>query len=398
VVSENESQILSTESERDAMKPKKLKIAIIRPGIHTLDEQFCYYLARNDCDVSLIAPEYSVATSNRINSPNFRVKLLRAFNFGKYADFPITFGLYSYLVEENFDLLQPGEDFQFSTWIAALYARKYKKRLLLIEEKYAYPRRTIHKLLFKFFEKTTCALVWNTAAKIICHSQACYQFMLERTKNKAGIKEKLTCLPVGVNTDVFFKTKVDYHLDNERLRVISVGRLIEHKDYPTMINALSYLVHQMKLDIELTIIGDGPLKKQLVALTKHHGLQEKITFIDKVVFSDLRLFYSRGNLFVLPSKCECLGAVILEAMACSLPIIVSNVGGMVDFVESNKNGYVFEVGNSKELAGKILELRNEEKRKQFGQESLRLVREEFDWNILIKKYIKMIERETLLVR
>lgn len=370
---------------------KKFKIAIIRPGIHTINEQFCYFLARNGLDVTLVAPENSIATPNKINNPNFRVKFLKTVNFGKFVDFPITIGLYRYLKKEDFDIIQSNEDFQFVTWISALYSKMNKKKFFVIEEKYTYPRFRIHRILFRIFRKLFCQFVWRTAEKIICHSRASLSFMQNSIKGEK-IKKKLLFLPIGVNTNIFYPINVKK--ENFDLRIISVGRLIDHKDYPTLIKAVSYLIKQKNINIKLTIIGRGLLKSSLSKMIKNLDLNNNVFIIDRVPFQEINKYYSENEIFILPSVRESVGAVVLETMACGLPVILSNVGGMTDFVKNGKNGYIFKAGDYKDLAGKILKLMNKQKRNKFGNESLRLAKEKFDWSILIKKYIKIFADNT----
>lgn len=366
---------------------QKFKIAIIRPGVHTLDEQFCYYLAKNGFDVTLIVPKNSVATPNKINNPNFQVKLLKAINFGRFVDFPITVGLYWYLKKEEFDIVQSNEDFQFITWISVLYSKLNNKPFFLIEEKYVYPRFKIQRFLFRIFQKLFCSFVWIVCKKIICHSKACLLFMRKSIKNKK-LREKLLFLPVGINTDIFYPVKI---LKNaEYLRIITVGRLVDHKDYPTLLKAVNHLLKN-QLKIKLTIIGKGLLKDYILRLIESLNLKKNVSMIKEIPFGKLREYYSRYDLFILSSIRECVGAVTLEAMACGLPVIVSDAGGTLDFVEVGKNGYLFKRADYLDLADKILKLTSRQKRQQFEQESLRLAKEKYNWDILVQKYITIFK-------
>ena len=369
------------------MKKQNEKIAVIRPGIHTVDEQFCHYLVKEGFEGTLIAPKKSLATPNEIFNPNYKVRLLKALNCGPFKDFPIFLNLYSYLRKENFDIVQASEDFQCFTWVAALYAKFNHKLFFPMEDRYYFPRKKFDRYLYKIFKIMFFPLVWTTANKIICRSTAALRFT-ENSLNNKKLKSKLVFLPIGVNTDIFFpvKTKVV----EKNLKIITVGRLINHKDYPTLLKAVKYLKDQKMTSVDLTIVGQGPLKHALLDQIRKDDLAENIKIYEKVEFSKLKTYYSNHQLFVISSISEGMGAVVLEAMACGLPLGVSRVGGMIDFVENGKNGYIFSAGDYKDLANKILKLTDKQTRRKLGQQSLKKVKERFDWQVLIKEYAKVL--------
>ncbi len=363
----------------------KTKIAVIRPGIHTIDEQFCEYISKNGYDVTLVVP----SSSKKIKNHPYQVQYLKSVNFGKLADFPLTLGLFHYLKDQNFDIVQSNEDFQFITWVAAYYSKVHKKPFFLIEEIYKYPRFKMHRFFFKLFQKTMCRFVWKNSSMIICHSNACLKFM-EKSISSHAEKSKLVFLPIGVNTKLFYKTKSEQK-DSSCLKIISVGRLISHKDYPTLFKSVEHLTKTEKIDLKLTIVGKGELKSELEQQIEAMKLADVIELIDHVDFETLKDHYNENDIFVLSSIREAMGAVVLEAMACGLPVIVSDAGGAPDFVSDGKNGFVFEKGNYLDLADKIYQLNDNNLRKEFAQESTRMIEDTFDWDIVIKKYIQIMK-------
>ena len=375
------NKLNSLECEDDFCELERKKIAIIRPGIHTINEQFCHYLSNEGYSITLIAPE----GSTKINPSNYDVKYIKSFNLGRFVDFPLTPSLYNYLKHENFDIIQSNEDFQFMTWLAAFYSWKHNKQFILIEEIYKLPRFKIHRLFFILFQKTICKFAWNVSDKIICHSKASFDFLKQSMGSKYN-PNKIYYLPIGVNTEIFHKTKSK---KQSVLNIISVGRLISHKDYPILLKACEYLDKHKKIDFHLTIIGRGELKNELKRQIGVMDLAQRVKIIDNVPFNDLKFWYSDSDIFVLSSVREAMGAVILEAMACGLPVIISDVGGAPDFVENGKNGFVFKNGNHLDLANKICNLADNDLRNSFSNESLKLVKEKFDWNVVIKEYAKL---------
>lgn len=367
---------------------RHMKVAVIRPAVHTIDEQFCNYLAKNEFDITLIAPKNSIATPNKIYHPNFKVKLLRTMNFGIFTDFPITLGLYSCLKKENFDIVQANEDFQFTTWVSALYCRLYAKRLILFEDKYFFPRHKLDYGLYQIFRRLFFRFVWNTSSTIVCRSKAAFSFIKEIIE--PAFRNKLTILTIGVNTSLFHP--IHTKRNEKVLRIFTIARLIPNKDYPTLVKAIHYIKNHKKIPISLAIVGRGYLYNSLKQQVSDYDLQNDVKIIRQIPYNRLKHYYSHHDIFVLPSVVEPNGSVVVEAMACGLPVIISNVGGMLDFVEDGRNGYIFAVGDYRDLADKILKLVDKEKREKLSKESLKLVKEKFDWDVLIKKYIKVFKK------
>lgn len=364
----------------------RLKLAVVRPGIHPIDEQPCYFLAKNGFDVTLFAPYNSEATPNKVYHPNFKVLFYKALNKEWVEGYPLPFNLFSCLKRIQPDIVYASEDSQPVTWIASVYARARGIPIILCSERYQLPTRNFDKFVYTLCKPLVFPFVWKNAKRIICRSKATFKFM-KREVNKET-REKLVYLPLGVNTNIFYPTRKKRK--DEVLRLITVARLLEKKELMTLIKALEHVKLHQNIRIKLSIVGRGPLYDRLKEEVRKQNLVQDVTFVQNVQFFKMKDLYNQHNLFILPSSLESLGAAVLEAMACGLPVIISNVGGMLDFVEDGKNGYIFSVGDHKDLADKIVQLTDIKTRIRFGEEGLKLVREKFDWSILIKKYANVI--------
>lgn len=365
---------------------KRLRLAVIRPGIHPIDEQPCYFFANNGFDVTLLAPYNSGATPNKIFHPNFKVLYYKAFNKGWVEGYPIPFNLYSCLKQVRPDIIYASEDSQPITWVASYFARIYKKSLVICSERYNLPTRRIDRSFYRIGKTLIFPYAWDSSRRIICRSKETLNFMRKEVDKKT--QRKLVYLPLGVNTEIFYPTKKEKK--SYMLKIITVARLLKKKEIITLIKAIGLIKRDRKIHVKLQIVGRGPLYDTLKSEVHKQNLVSEVRFISNIPYFQMRDLYCQHNLFVLPSSLESLGAAVLEAMACGLPVIISNVGGMLDFVKDGKNGYIFHVGDYKDLANKIEQLTDINKRRRFGQESLKLVSEKFDWSILIQKYANVI--------
>jgi glycosyltransferase involved in cell wall biosynthesis len=123
----------------------------------------------------------------------------------------------------------------------------------------------------------------------------------------------------------------------------------------------------------LIFVGNGILEEEL----KRRASVKNIHFIDFNNQTMMPVVYRLGNVFVLPSQYgESWGLAVNEAMACGLPVLVSNRCGCArDLVSNGQNGYIFESGDRNELCGKMKEMLNLNKLKFMGDVSLEIIQE-----------------------
>ena len=129
----------------------------------------------------------------------------------------------------------------------------------------------------------------------------------------------------------------------------------------------AYALYRDRLKLQpwkLVLLGDGPLRPQIVALRSELHLQEDVFLPGFKQYSDLPAYYGLAKAFVLASTREPWGLVVNEAMAAGLPVIVSERAGCVpDLVKAGVNGYTFEPLDVEALSTHFLRLtRNEDER------------------------------------
>lgn len=168
----------------------------------------------------------------------------------------------------------------------------------------------------------------------------------------------------------------------------TVARLAPEKGHLYLIRALA-VAKQFIPDIHLTMIGDGPEKQRLVWLAKELGIYDRITFLGyKDDFAKRMLSY---DVFVLPSKKESFGIVLLYAGALFLPTIATNVGGIPEVVEHGKTGILVEPENSEMLAQAIINMYNHpEWREEYGLEARQRIEERFSEEKMVESYEKVL--------
>ncbi|MFT6733285.1 MAG: glycosyltransferase involved in cell wall biosynthesis [Polaribacter sp.] len=136
-------------------------------------------------------------------------------------------------------------------------------------------------------------------------------------------------------------------IKDENILIGSVGRLVEVKNYPSLIRAFSLLLKRQP-NTRLALAGDGPEKARLSVLIDELDLKDKVFLLGRR--EDVPSVMNAYDIFVLPSFREGLSNTILEAMSAALPAVVTNVGGSPEIVIENKTGHLFEVSNIIQLA------------------------------------------------
>jgi glycosyltransferase involved in cell wall biosynthesis len=229
---------------------------------------------------------------------------------------------------------------------AAILARKLKLPLVITARgtdinlipKYAIPRKMI-------------AWAADQAEAIIGVSRALKERMIE-----LGIdKSKISALRNGVDLHVF----QPINQDTARQKVgflqgrwlVSVGHLIERKGHHLIIEALRQLP-----DVNLAIIGDGPMRNELRALAVRLGVDDRVRILGAVNQLELPNYYSAADALVLASSREGMANVLLEAIACGLPVVATPIWGTPEVIASADAGLLTEDRSSSSLASSIKEL------------------------------------------
>jgi glycosyltransferase involved in cell wall biosynthesis len=122
---------------------------------------------------------------------------------------------------------------------------------------------------------------------------------------------------------------------------LAVGRLSREKGHADLIRALAYLRPlEPSLKVRLVIAGDGPERSRIARLASALRLSEQVTLVGQV--SRIQPYYAAADLLVLPSHSEGSPNVLLEAMAASLPIVATTVGGIPEIVTHQESALLVE--------------------------------------------------------
>lgn len=214
--------------------------------------------------------------------------------------------------------------------------------------------------------------------------------MKEQTRKFVSNK-KIHITPFGIDLEKFFQDK-----SVQTSNTINVGIVkkleetygIEYliKGFKILLDRVNDLDYELSKILKLTIVGGGSQKDYLINLTKKLGIQKSTEFIGIIPHKEVPSYLNEFDIFCAPSIIESFGVAVIEASACELPVVVSNVGGLPEVVDNGKTGYVVPPKDSKAIADKLYELVfDESKRKSMGNKGRKKVTELYDWEKNVDK-------------
>lgn len=217
--------------------------------------------------------------------------------------------------------------------------------------------------------------------------------------SKAVLKECLDCsfnnvIQIYNGIDVKKFIQCEKH-ENDIFKIINISRITHTKKGQDILIKALKICKDRGVNFNCDFVGGiydygKESFEYLKTLVEELELEKNIKFLGNR--EDIPQLLSQSDLFVLPSRNEGLGLVVLEAMASRVPVIASNIDGPAELIQNNKTGLLFESENYEDLAEKILYMyNNRDKMENFSKEAYEFVHE-FDIQIMCKKYIELYEK------
>lgn len=197
---------------------------------------------------------------------------------------------------------------------------------------------------------------------------------------------RLHLIPNGVDLRLFYPA--DAPSPGSPPTVLFLGRLTEHKDPLTLLRA-AHRLQQSGRSIRLALVGDGPLRDPLVQEAQRLGLN--VHFHGIVSHDRLPPLLRNAHAFVLPSHSEGHPKALLEAMACGLPVVVSDIPGNRSVVEPGENGLLFPPGDAAKLADQLeTVLADHTLAERLGRAAYTTIAQHYDLNELIRREVMLL--------
>jgi len=279
------------------------------------------------------------------------------------------------------DLVHAHGHVYMSSYLAGKFAKKYKKPFIVTQHNTFIDYQSILNMLEHLNDLIIGKSVLKHADRIITVSKETMKYVLRLGADKS----KTSVMYNGVDIDYFHpankaENRKKLGLPKNRKIILSVRRLVYKNGLDTLIESASHVTRNHP-DVLFVVAGKGPSRKLIEDRIKELGIEDNIKLTGFVPDNLLPAYYDAADYFVLPSASgEGLPLVLLEAMACGLPVIATTVGGTPEIIDHMKNGVLVPPRNPEAMADTLSKLLSEKKlEKSIGEEARIVVENRFNW-------------------
>jgi len=197
--------------------------------------------------------------------------------------------------------------------------------------------------------------------------------------------QKSIVIPNGIDIDYFSpRPKM-----NGECFCGMLSRLNSLRDHVTLIEAISLLKSK---NVKLLIGGDGPTLGELKKITEKLDVIDFVKFLGLLEGNDVLEFFHKINIYVHASFGETMSTSLMQAMACGLPVIASDVDGINNMIDNGKNGLLVPLRDKLALASALVELsENAEYRKRLSHTARQYAIENFSNKVMFDRYFRLIK-------
>jgi len=312
------------------------------------------------------------------------VLVIRFKEIGKVFNAPVVFGQLLRTAQSDCNVIHIHFPNPLGELAALLISSTKKKKVVVTYHNDVIPQNNFQSFLLYFYEHVITLPLLKRANAIIVHSP---HYVNESSLLKK-FKSKVRIVPSGVDIKRFRPNlnvqniKKGYGEDYKL--IMFAGRLVQYKGIKYLIKAMPYILKKVPKS-KLLIVGKGPLKSNLILQVQRLGLQDNITFIGNLNDQEYPLYMGACDVLVLPSvsRQEGFGLTLLEAMACSKPVVGSKISAIPYIIDDGMSGLLAEPANPIDIAEKICKIiTNESLAKKLGDNGRKKVEKHFEWSVI----------------
>lgn len=364
---------------------KKISVLLVNPssklgGGNTVSNNLAVGLDKGTFKVFSFFPQEGPAVSILKKVPDITLLISTRSDF-----FSIFYFLLNFLNKNRIDIIH-AQGTRAAFWVKLVFLFLRKK------PKFIYTLHGLHIIYRPFFQKYPLLFLErffnNLVDRLVCPSLSVKSSV---EKYKIIKREKIELIYNGIDIGKFSRAvpykKEKLNLPPQAIVVSAIQRLDYPKDILTVLKSFR-IIKELVNNTWLVIVGDGPLRLKLQEQACILQISDKILFLG--ARRDIEKIIAMSEIVVLSSRFEALGLTLLEAMADGKPVIGSKVEGISEIIKPGLNGFLFELGNDRQLAYYLEKLIKDPKlRLTMGKRGFRFVKKSFDLKSMIKKYERL---------
>jgi glycosyltransferase involved in cell wall biosynthesis len=218
---------------------------------------------------------------------------------------------------------------------------------------------------------------------------------------RSRIEDKVSIVPMGINVSEYAadksreELKARHGIDSKNV-ILFVGRLVEVKGCEYLLKAFKEVL-ALRNDVELLIVGSGPLEAGLKAMAGDLGIEGQVKFEGFVEHDQVIDYYLLSDIVVFTSILDSHGfneglpLVLLETMATGKPVIATDVAGAREVIRDGWNGLLVGQKDPGQIAINVLKLLNDGALKAKFSANALVTAAEYDWDVIARKYARIME-------
>lgn len=206
---------------------------------------------------------------------------------------------------------------------------------------------------------------------------------------------KVATILNGTDIDVFSDERATVAAVRDRIAFsrycLFVGQLTSRKAPDLLLRAIADVE-----EMSCVFAGDGPMRRKLEVLARDLGIEQRVVFLGSVPAAELGALYAGADFLILPSVSEGTPLVVLEAMACGIPVLATRVAGLPFLVQDWETGFVVKPGDVGQLAMGMRFLHGDDAlRGRMGATARGRARQSFPWPLVARRYAAIYEQVSL---
>ncbi len=323
------------------------------------------------------------------NNNDFTVFYIKAINFLKN-------GIYSKELLElikEYDIVHSGEYDQLQSWILA---KKIPEKLVIYNGNYYSDFNKKYNIKCKVFDTFFLPRYKKYNIEFDTKSNLSKEFLKSR-----GLKN-VTSIGVGIDLEQLqAKKMIDSDLSikinqekEKGIKIITyIGKIEKRRNIEFLVDVFNSIC-KVRNDIKLLIIGKGNDIYKKRCFDKFENLKEKVIYKESISQGLLPKIYNLSDIFLLPTRYEIFGMVLLEAMYFGAPVITTFNGGSNMLIENNKSGIVLKDFNVEIWKKEIFNLLNNNKfHYNIVYNAKKKIEKEYTWDVLTDKFLKVFKKK-----
>tara|TARA_Y100000310_G_scaffold339103_1_gene430752 strand:+ start:13302 stop:14474 length:1173 start_codon:yes stop_codon:yes gene_type:complete len=328
--------------------------------------QLAKHIAKQNVDLTVITPNYKKSLKKQETLEGMKIKRFTYFikpiqtltekgNISSFMKNPYAFiQMVCYLISMFFTTLKYSKnaDVIHCQWalsgLVGVAVNKIRKKKLIVTlrgEDLTALQKPLMKPVFKY--------VMKNADCVTSNNEELVKVIKQYAKQSMTIKN-------GIDTQIFKQRSKELirkklQLPKNKQIILFVGWINERKGLKYLIEAMPYVLKNNPETL-LLVVGKGPLQEKLQKRVRDLTIKNKVFFVGEKNPEEVADYMSAADLLVLPSLCEGLPNVVLEAFSAGLAVIATDVGGTKEIVQNNKTGFLIQSKNTKQIIEKTNQL------------------------------------------